>query len=155
MILIASATFADILSFHSGQQKSRILWRRHIVLTLGSKQDTIQDHLLSSCKIFVENLQDCSNKKRKSMPFGAPVMWKKDKDPTTDCYFCLTNLKGCNRKNKYHVKYPDVPFISKLIPHSFNLAIPKPNITIDMEPTSDCQSSAAPEYDSYMPEEVR
>ncbi len=105
------------------------------------------------CKTCVENLRDWSNKKRKSMPFGTPMMWREGKDHTTDCYFCLTNLKGFNRKNKHHVKYPDVPSVTKPLPHSSNLPVPEPNVTIDTEPTSDSQSSAAAERDSYMPEE--
>ena len=64
------------------------------------------------CKTCVENLLDWSNKKRKSMSFGSPMMWREGKDHTTECYSCLTNLKGWYRKDKQHVKYPHVPSIT-------------------------------------------
>ena len=80
-------------------------------------------------------------------------MFRKGKDHITDCYFYLTNLKSY-RKNKHHVKYPNVPSIIKPVPQSSNLPVPESNVTINMGPTSDSQSSAAAEHDSYMPEEV-
>ena len=80
-------------------------------------------------------------------------MLKEGYDHITDCYFCLTTFKGCNRKRKHHVKYSCVPSITKPVPHRSNLPVPEPSVTIDMKPTSESQSSAAVEYDSYMPEE--
>ena len=79
------------------------------------------------------------------------VIWcsndvEEGKDHTTDCYYCLTNLKDCNRKNKPHVKYPNVPSIAKPVPHSFNLSVPEPNVTIDMKPISNSHSSPAAEH---------
>ena len=58
------------------------------------------------CKTCVENLRDWRNKNRKSMPFSVPMVWREGKDHVTDCYFCITNLKGINRKNKHHVPCP-------------------------------------------------
>ena len=81
------------------------------------------------------------------------MMWREGKDLTIDCHFCLTNLKGCNRKNKHNVKYPDVPPSTEPEPHNSNLPVSEPNVTIDTEPISDSKSSAATEHDSYMPEE--
>ena len=54
------------------------------------------------------------------MSFTIPMVWREGKDHITYCYFCMVNLKGINRKNKYHVQYPNVPDI--LIPHGRNLA---------------------------------
>ena len=56
------------------------------------------------------------NKKRKSMSFGVPVVWREGKDHITDCYVCMTNLKGINRKSKHHVQYSDVPTTIKPVP---------------------------------------
>ena len=85
------------------------------------------------------------------MPFSDPMMWMEGKDHTTDCYFCLTNVKSCNRKNKHHVKYPAVLSITKPVPHSSNLPVSEPNVTLDIETTSGSQSRAAAEHDSYIP----
>ena len=69
------------------------------------------------CKTCVEILRDWRNKKRKSMPFGAPMVWREEKDHVTDCYFCMANLEGINRNNKHHVQYPDDPSAIKSVSH--------------------------------------
>ena len=79
------------------------------------------------------------NKKRNSMLFGAPMVWRKGTDHITDCYFCMANLKDINRKNKHHVQYLDVPFPIKPVPHSPDLLFPKLNVT--MESSSYSESS--------------
>ncbi|XP_042211899.1 uncharacterized protein LOC121859228 [Homarus americanus] len=38
----------------------------------------------------------------------------------------MTNLQGINRKNKHHVKYPDVPSAIKPVPHGPGIPIPTP-----------------------------
>ena len=38
------------------------------------------------------SLRGWLNGTHKSMPFGNPVIWREQKDHTTDCYFCLTNI---------------------------------------------------------------
>ena len=52
------------------------------------------------------------------------------KGHSTDCYFCMTNLKGINRKNKHHVQYPDVPSATKPVPYGPEL-LPYVNITVE------------------------
>ena len=74
------------------------------------------------CKIYVENLWDWRNGKMKSMPFAIPMNWREGKDIITDCYFCMINLKGINRKNKH-----DVLSAIKPIPHSPDLSVSEPD----------------------------
>lgn len=120
-------------------------------LKLGQHLRPFAPHIC--CKTCVENLRDWSTKKRKSMPFATPMMWREGKDHITDCYFCLTNLKGINRKNKHHVKYPDVPSVTKPVSHSSNLPIPDPDVSMARVLTSESESNATAESDSYMPQE--
>lgn len=90
------------------------------------------------CKTCVENLRDWLNKKRKSMLFGVPKGGRKGKDHVTDCCFCMTNLKGINRKNKYHIQYLDVPSVIKSVSHGTDLIVPEPDFTMEF--------SSDPEY---------
>lgn len=34
------------------------------------------------------------------LPFGVPMGWREQQNHHEDCYFCLTNIKGINRRNK-------------------------------------------------------
>ena len=112
------------------------------------------------CKTCVEILRDWRNKKRKSMPFGAPMVWREEKDHVTDCYFCMTNLEGINRNNKHHVQYPDDPSAIKSVPHGPGIPVPEPNVTIesssdsessDMTDTGDCGAYRPEEDDQPVP----
>ena len=58
------------------------------------------------------------------MPFGVPMVWREGKDHVTDCYFCMTDLKVINRKNKHHVQYPDVSSAIKPVSHDPDLPVP-------------------------------
>lgn len=74
------------------------------------------------------------------------------------CYRLLLlhdKSKGINRKNKHHVQYSDVPSAIKPIPHSPDLPVSEPDVT--MESSSDSESSGitdTAECSSYKPEEV-
>ena len=83
------------------------------------------------CKTCVENLRRWSNKKIEHLPFGVPMIWTEGRDHTSDCYFCMTNLEGINRRNKQHVKYPDIPSAKKPVPHGPSIPIPKPPADLD------------------------
>ncbi|XP_076053032.1 uncharacterized protein LOC143032339 [Oratosquilla oratoria] len=93
-------------------------------------------------------------KKRKSMPFAVPMVWREGKDHVSDCYFCMTNLKGVNRKNKHCIQYPNVPSAIRPVPHGPGLPVPEPDVA--MESSSESESDNAldrAEGGEYMPEE--
>ena len=69
-------------------------------IKLGDQDKLFALHIC--CKTWEENLWDWRNKKRKNMPFAVPKFWMEGKDYTTDCYFCMTNLKEVNCKNKQY-----------------------------------------------------
>jgi hypothetical protein len=66
------------------------------------------------------------HKDPKRMPFAVPMIWREPSNHATDCYFCLTNTSGHNRKTKDRIQYPDVPSAIKPVPHSADLPIPLP-----------------------------
>lgn len=45
------------------------------------------------------------------------MIWRESSNHATDCYFCLANVIGFSYKTRASVKYPDVPSVSKPIPH--------------------------------------
>ena len=65
----------------------------------------------------------------------------------------MTNLKGINRKNKYHVQYPDVPSAIKLVPHGPELPVSHKNVHINVTVESSAESevvhnSVSADYDA-------
>ena len=53
-----------------------------------------------------------------SMPFVEPVIWREQQDHLTDCYFCLTKLKGFSIKIRHQIEYANVKSVSKTVPHA-------------------------------------
>ncbi|CAH2088307.1 unnamed protein product [Euphydryas editha] len=60
------------------------------------------------------------------MPFGQPIIWREPKDHVSDCYFCLTDVKGFSKKSKHTVNYTEVSSLTKPMPHSEDIPVPKP-----------------------------
>src|SRR5206468_1873051 len=65
-----------------------------------------------------------------SMPFAVPMIWREPTNHATDCYFCMTNVKGMNKKNKNKIKYPDILSAIRPVPHSDDLPIPIPPLQL-------------------------
>ena len=61
------------------------------------------------------------------MTFAIPMDWRKGKDHITHCYFHIINLKGINRKFKYHAQYSVVPSAIRPIPQGTELPVPEPD----------------------------
>ncbi|CAH1107944.1 unnamed protein product [Psylliodes chrysocephalus] len=59
------------------------------------------------------------------MPFAVPMVWREPKDHVTDCYFCLTNVKGIGPKSKHTVRYCNLPSALRPVKHSEQFPIPK------------------------------
>ena len=106
---------------------------------LGDQDKAFAPHV--SCKTCVENLRDWENEKRNSMPFAVPMMWRDGKDHVTDCYFCMTNLHGINRKNKHCVQYSDIPSAIRPVPHGPSLPVPKPDVAIKSSSESESDNT--------------
>src|SRR5271167_4051395 len=65
-------------------------------------------------------------KKIKSLPFGIPMVWREQQNHHDDYYFCLTNIKGFNKKNKDNIIYPNLRSANRPVPHSDKVPIPIP-----------------------------
>ena len=96
------------------------------------------------CVSCTSGLTQWLNNKRSSMPFAVPMVWREQKDHSSDCYFCMTDIKGYTGKNKKLILYPDVPSAIKPVPHDEFLPIPNP----PADPDSLQQSSDDAKTDS-------
>ena len=46
--------------------------------------------------------------KQAALNFGVPMVWREQVNNFDDCYFCLCNLAGYNKKNKKDIEYPNL-----------------------------------------------
>ena len=53
------------------------------------------------CCACVGNLLHWSKGERESMPFGTPMQWIQPSSHVDNCYFCMTDVRGINRKNRH------------------------------------------------------
>jgi len=56
----------------------------------------------------VTELSDWVRDKKKSMPFGIPMILRIPKNHHTDCYFCSVNVKGFSKRNKNKLSYQNL-----------------------------------------------
>ena len=56
------------------------------------------------------------------MPFAVPMVWRDQ----SDCYFCMTAIRGFSRKNKSKLCYLVCKSAIKPVPHRPDLPVPQP-----------------------------
>jgi len=71
------------------------------------------------------------------MNFAVPTVWPEPQDHTSDCYFCITQIKGISIKSKHTVKYPNLPSAIRPVPHSEDLPTPHPPTHLTLEDQSE------------------
>lgn len=73
------------------------------------------------------------------MPCAVPMVWKEPNDHTSNCYFCITNIKGKPSKSKHSVKYPNSSSAMRPVPHSQDHPVPDPpkQMTLNDDESSD------------------
>ena len=71
------------------------------------------------------------------MNFAIPMVWREPQDHLSDCYFCITPIKGVSSKSKHTVKYPNLPSAMRPVPHSEDLPIPHPPTHLTLEDESE------------------
>ena len=89
---------------------------------------TIRRGLQSNFTKSVTGVYLCGIGNLKQMPFGIPMMWRIQKDHSTDCYFCRVGKpRNSNQKASKNVNYPnDIESVIRPIQHSEEITIPKP-----------------------------
>lgn len=76
------------------------------------------------CKPCIENLRQWTKGKREKLAFGIPMVWREPKNHIDDCYFCLINTSGYNKKNKHKISYPNLNSAIRPVPHSDDVPVP-------------------------------
>ena len=76
------------------------------------------------CKQCVESLRMWTKGTREKLAFGIPMVWREQKDHSTDCYFCLVKTSGFNKKNKSKTEYPNLLSAIRPMPHSAEIPVP-------------------------------
>ena len=71
--------------------------------------------------------------RRKKMPFGDPMMWREQRDPVSECYFCMTKITGFSRKSKSKIIYSTCTSALRSVPHCSDISLPSPP-SGDVEP---------------------
>ena len=52
------------------------------------------------------------------------MVWRKPKNHVDDCYFCISNVKDFNAKNKNQLVYPDLESAKRPVEHGPHVPVP-------------------------------
>lgn len=82
------------------------------------------------CNSCASSLRNWLNRKKRSMRFAVPMVWREPTNHVNDCYFCMTphvgQGTGISKKKKSVINYPNIPSAIRPVPHSDELPIPEP-----------------------------
>lgn len=70
---------------------------------------------------------------KKTLKIQEPTIWRKPLRKE-ECYFCMTNLTGINRKKKSAIEYPDVPSVTKSVENN-DVTKNSKNLSLDRQTT--------------------
>ncbi len=91
---------------------------------LGDQDNVLAPHYI--CNSCSSGLHDWLNKRKTSMSFAIPMIWRELRDHHPHYYFCNTNTTGFSVKNKHQIIYPNLDSARRPIPHDDTLPIPFP-----------------------------
>ena len=98
------------------------MYLAYFKVRLGDQDKSWAPHKV--CTTCVETLRCWSQGKNAKLQFGVPMVWRESKNHVHDCYFCLVNVKGYNKKNKHCLKYPSIPSAIRPVPHCSDIPVP-------------------------------
>lgn len=77
------------------------------------------------CKTCVESLRLWANKKRPHFKYQTPMMWREPSNHQDDCYFCVVDINGINKKNRSKWVYPNLLSVTRPVLHSDDAPVPQ------------------------------
>lgn len=101
-------------------------YQHYFGMKVGDQDKSWAPHIC--CNACSVTLRQWLKKKKRSMAFAAPMVWREPTNHTDDCYFCLTPpiKAGLSMKKIRTVQYPNLPSAIRPIPHSDSLPVPTP-----------------------------
>lgn len=105
-------------------------------LKLGDQDKSFAPHVI--CKGCNSNLSSWEKQKIRKLPFSIPMIWREQKNHTNDCYFCLVNVTGINKRFRKSIKYPNLPSAMRPIPFETNESYPVPTVSPISDESSSC-----------------
>jgi len=118
-------------------------------LKLGDQDKPWAPHI--ACHTCVAGLRKYYNGKQAALNFGVPMVWREQVNHFDDCYFCLCNLAGYNKKNKKDIEYPNLRSAIRPIPHGPDVPLPKLRNKMKCRSMSDSTASDEDKSSVYMP----
>ena len=91
------------------------LYFSYFQLKVGDQDKSFAPHI--ACNTCVEGLRYWYDGKRKAITFAIPMQRRKQKNHYDDCYFCMVNVAGYNKKNKKGIAYPNLLSAIRPVPH--------------------------------------
>ena len=98
------------------------LYHAYFAIKLGDQGKPWAPHI--ACVNCISGFSHWIKGKRKSMPFGIPMVWREPKNHHDDCYFCMVKPLGRNAKSMKHIKYPNILSAMRPVPHSDDVLVP-------------------------------
>jgi hypothetical protein len=98
---------------------------------IGDQDKAWAPHIV--CKSCVENLRQWTKGQRNKLAFGIPMIWRESKNHVDDCYFCLVQTSGYNKKTKSKIVYPSLESAIRPVAHSDEIPVPVFNISLSLE----------------------
>jgi hypothetical protein len=92
------------------------------------------------------------NKRKVSLPFAVPMVWRESTNHVNDCYFCIAQTEGLKGKDK-KIKYPNILSAVRPVSHSDELPVSLPPQTWSLEekntddPMETVHTSSESEYE--------
>ena len=77
------------------------------------------------------------------------MVWREQKDHTTDCYFCLTQIQGYSQKTKKNIAYPNLPSAIRPILHSSK---PPSDLPVISDESAECSTDSSTDFESCVSE---
>nr|CAH7753349.1 unnamed protein product [Callosobruchus chinensis] len=116
-LIIPNAPFSRLFSVSKASPKS-------------SEENDLLENVINDSRTAVDSQEG----KKNAFRFGIPMIWREQKNHTTDCYFCSVDVKGFNSKNKRNISYPNLDSAIRPVPHSSEISIPQPPSSLDEYP---------------------